>query len=175
MDLSNFNTSSVNSIGSICFENKSIVYIKFNLLKINEGTHYDDMFSHSSSYLKICINNEDAKNKLPSDIKSKINCLHDCFIIDDVKIDLKNNLCIKYCNESDNKYELNNICYGICPNTSYLSNYNEYLCLDKSSEDNYYFDNNKNVYKNAITLVKVARKKVMKQIIIVLNVIIIIQ
>ena len=132
LDLSNFNTSSVNSIGSICFENKSIVYIKFNLLKINEGTHYDDMFSHSSSYLKICINNEDSKNKLPLGIKSKINCLHDCFIIDDVKIDLKNNLCIKYCNESDNKYELNNICYEKCPNTSYFLNDNEYLCLDKS-------------------------------------------
>ena len=94
------------------------------------------------------------RNLFPQSIKSKINCSHICFNNDDIKIDLNTNSCVINCNESSNKYELNNLCYERCPNTSYLLRDNEILCSDKSSQNSYYFDNNKLMYKECYNTCK---------------------
>ena len=46
-----------------------------------------------------------------------------------------------------NKYEYNNYCIETCPNSTYVSNNNKYLCLDKTIEDNYYYNKNNNIYE----------------------------
>ena len=62
------------------------------------------------------------------------------------KIDLNRNICVISCEESEFKYEYNNICYERCPENTSPSNNNEYLCLDSNSEG-YYFDLEENIYK----------------------------
>ena len=103
------------------------------------------MFSSVSPNLKICIEDEDTKNKLQT-INIIFNCTDKCFY-NDIKIDWESDSCIENCGESGNKYEHNNFCNGICPNTTFSSRNNEYLYLDKSSEGIYYFDSTKNLYK----------------------------
>ena len=152
LDLSSFNTSSVEDMRDFFNGINSLVYLNLNSFTIRERTNTSNMFLSLASYLKICINDGEFNNRF-IDLSIKISCNNNCFN-DNIKINLQTNSCIDNCNESGNKYELNNLCYEICPNTSYLSSYNEYLCLDKSSEDNYYFDNDKNLYKKCYNTCK---------------------
>ena len=115
------------------------------------------MFRSEYPYLKICIHDDNTKSRLQPSIQSKINCSHECFINNDIKIDLRTNSCISSCNESSYKYELNNLCYEKCPNTSFLSSDNGYLCLDKSSESGYYLDNNL-MYKECYNSCKICNE-----------------
>ena len=156
LDLSSLDTSSATNAKSLFTECNSLVYIKLNSFEIKNTTIFNYMFSNVSPNLKICIDDNTTKSQLQS-INAIFDCSDKCFD-NDIKVDYKNNLCIKNCNESENKYELNNLCYEICPNTSYLSNDNEYICLDKSSEDNYYFDNDKNLYKKCYNTCKKCNK-----------------
>ena len=159
LDLSSFNTPSLNNIDLSFANDLSLVYINFKSLTIKENTISSSMFFNISENLVICIQDNYSKYKLSELIPSlKINCLHECFNNSNMKVNLQNGRCINNCKESGNKYELNNLCYEICPNTSFLSNYNEYLCLDKSSEDSYYFDNDKNVYKECYKTCKRCNK-----------------
>ena len=63
------------------------------------------MFKSITSNLIICIYDEYTKSQL-SLIQPEINCAHECFIYNNIKIDLKTNSCIKNCNESEYKYDL---------------------------------------------------------------------
>ena len=151
LDLHNFDTSSVDIMALLFSDDKSLVYIKLNHFKIKGGVYYQNVFNSVSSNLKVCIENGNTINLLQSYVN--INCEDICFK-NDIKINLATNSCIEHCYASDNKFELNNLCYKICPNTSFLSSYNEYLCLDKSSEGSYYFDENKNLYKECYNTCK---------------------
>ena len=94
--------------------------------------------------MKICINDIETQNLLKLKLKpleKEFNCSDKCFTIENSKIDLKQNICVENCNESEYKYEYKKYCYDICPKTtfSFISNKNEYLCLDEIKEDYYYF------------------------------------
>ena len=73
-----------------------------------------------------------------------INCSDICFN-DNIKIDSKENKCVNNCNETEFKFEFNNICYEECPNNTFPIE-DEYLCFDKKPEG-YYLSNNKTYVK----------------------------
>ena len=56
------------------------------------------------------------------------NCSNICFK-ENSKIYLVLNSCIENCNQIEDKYEYNKICYKQCPNNTYPIT-NEYLCYD---------------------------------------------
>ena len=154
LDLQNFNTSSVNIFIGMFQDSTSLLYINLYsfIIKPNAITTY--IFSNTPSYLKICINDIETQNVLKWHGR-EFNCSDKCFTNENSKIDLKQNLCVDNCNESDyNKYEYKKYCYEICPETTFISNNNEYLCLDKLKEDNYYYDSNKKVYKECFSTCK---------------------
>ena len=157
LDLSSFVTSSINNIIYLFAGCDSLVYIKLNSFTFKEGDYLNSMFEWISQK-KICINDGSSIRLLNLTYPNMIyNCSDKCFE-NDIKINLQNDDCINNCNESECKYELNKLCYRICPDSSYLSSYNEYLCLDKSSEGNYYYDNIKRLYKECYNTCKRCNK-----------------
>ena len=152
LDLSNFDTTLVINICSMFEQCSSLLYINFNSLRIGGGGEKETGYAFSSTppELKICINDSQTENLLLSwtviNSQTNLNCSDICFE-KNIKINLKENRCLYSCNESESKYEYKNYCYEVCPNTTFISNNNEYLCSDKTFEDNYYFDIQKGVYK----------------------------
>ena len=145
LDLSNFDTSSATNMNSMFAETDLLEYVYLPSFKIIEGRTCGWMFGNSNGNLKICLLDLDTQILLDTQNR-KFDCSDKCFP-KNYKFDLKNDKCKEFCNQSEYKYEFNNICYEICPNTSYLSYDNEYLCLNKTEEDNYYFDPDKGIYK----------------------------
>jgi hypothetical protein len=96
---------------------------------------FNSMFSCTSENLKICINNIETQNLLQIN-KNKNDCSKFCFD-KGLKIDLKYNICVLYCSEGEYKYEYNNICYEKCPNKTFISKKNEFLCVDTEDNDDY--------------------------------------
>ena len=156
LELSKFDTSSVSNM-QLAFEDcNSLVYIKLNKLKIQGDDIFLNIFKRDSSILNICINDAETRNKLQSstsDLNLNFDCAHKCFH-DDIEIDLKTNECVENCDGGDFKYELNGLCYEICPSTSYAIKNNDHFCRDKSLEGHYYFDNVKNLYKECFKTCK---------------------
>ena len=152
LDLSNFDTTLVTNICSMFEQCSSLLYINFNSLRIGGGGEKETGYAFSSTpiELKICIYDSQTENLLLSwtviNSQTNLNCSDICFE-KNIKINLKENRCLYSCNESESKYEYKNYCYEVCPNTTFISNNNEYLCSDKTFEDNYYFDIQKGVYK----------------------------
>ena len=156
--------------------------IKFKDFIINYGCDgHTRAFQDVSQNLRLCL--DYVSDCYTIDELYKLNvkkdCSDTCFSNSNPKICLKTDSCVESCEFCEYKYELNTLCYERCPETSYSSSDNEYLCFDKSPENGYYFDSVKLLYKeiqviinirNVIILVKVVIKAVVKQIIIVLNV-----
>jgi len=84
----------------------------------------------------------------------KKDCSDTCFSNSNPKICLKTDSCVGSCEFCEYKYELNTLCYERCPETSYSSSDNEYLCFDKSPENGYYFDSVKLLYKECYNICK---------------------
>ena len=147
LDLSSFYTPSVTIFDYFFAYDYDLAYIKLNHLSIKEGVYIsDNILIKAPSNLKICVEDDIAKSKFPESEQSKFDCSHDCFK-NDIKIDLETNSCVEDCSTGNFKYQHYNFCYNKCPDASYLSRNNEYLCLDKSSEGVYYFDSAKGLYK----------------------------
>ena len=146
LDLSNFNTSSVTTIEALFGYSESLTFINMYSFKINNDVNIDKAFisSNERSNLKICINNIETLKKLQ---KQEINNCKDICLSKNLKIIKKYLTCIDDCTKSEFKYEFNNYCLDICPEETYVSDSIEYKCLLKNSEDTYYFDNNKKVFK----------------------------
>ena len=70
------------------------------------------------------------------------NCLSQCPL--NTKTDNDEKKCFESC--YDYKFEYNNICYIDCPDGTYRLFNDKKICSD-SLPDNYYFDNNDNIYK----------------------------
>ena len=160
LDLRNFNTFLVTNFYVMFFASKALVYINIYSFEIQrENVNINDIFAYTPPNIKICINDDKTKNLLTPKSPEKIfNCSDICFN-ENIKIDLKRNICLDNCSQSEYKYEYDNYCYDICPNTTYVSNNNEYLCLDKSKEDIYIFDENKKVYKECYNTCKKCNKE----------------
>ena len=69
---------------------------------------------------------------------SKFNCNDICFQKKDIKMDLKNKVCVENCNGIESNYEYKIFCNNKCPSNTYPIEHN-FLCLDKKPEG-YYLD-----------------------------------
>ena len=143
LDLRNFNTSLVTNFHGMFSNANSLIFINIFSFIIQNGSNVEIIFNPTPPDIKICINDTETQ-KILNFTGKKIDCSDICFE-DNIKIDLKQNLCLKHCNEGVNKYEYNNYCIETCPNSTYVSNNNKYLCLDKTIEDNYYYNKNNNI------------------------------
>ena len=148
LDLSNFETSLFENIQSTVRYCNSLVYLNLYKFKINNKV-VKYVFLGDISDLKVCINDSETRGIIYSDYNGlTYNCSDECFI-NNIKVDLKANKCIKNCNESEYKYEYNNICFQKCPDKTYSLISNKYLCLDinKIPTEGYYLDLSDNIYK----------------------------
>ena len=95
-------------------------FIKLNSFKIKNFTDTDGFLDIKNEYLKVCIKDENFLIIL-NDIRYMINyfgiCVNDN--LDNIKIDLREHICINNCDESEFKYEFNNICFHECPNNTF--------------------------------------------------------
>ena len=70
--------------------------------------------------MKVCIKDENFLIIL-NDIRYMSNYFGICFNdnLDNIKIDLREHICINNCDEREFKYEFNNICFHECPNNTF--------------------------------------------------------
>ena len=161
IDLTNFNTSLVNNFIGMFGHCKSLVYINLRSFIIKEGADIDvvNFLLNTHQNIKICIEDENSFSLLKKQKnESNFNCSDICFQ-ENIKIDLKQNRCVDYCYNYEFKYEYNNFCYEICPNATYLSNNNNYSCLDKKINGIYYYDNNFHLYKECFNTCKICNEE----------------
>ena len=148
LDLSNFNTSSVKTMYSMFAYSESLVNINLFSFKIRKDVNISTIFDFNSDItLFLCVKDEETFNLLKTQKKNLINdCSYFCFK-KNLKYNIRDNACVENCYDSESKYEYNNSCYEICPNTTFVSSNNEFKCLNKTSEGVYYCDKKKSVFK----------------------------
>jgi len=154
LDLQNFDSSSLIYF-SYAFGNcNSLIYLNLRNFKIinTNDIQIAGTFEPISSNIKYCIEDLDTKNFLIGDINS--NCSDICFQ-ENIKISNEDNICIESCDE--NQFEYNKICYTNCPNNTFQLFKNKYICLNQVPE-NYYLDENDNLYKECFYLCKKCNK-----------------
>ena len=145
LDLSNFDFSSTTIIESMFAETHSLEYIYMPYSKFKSDIVFEWAFGNTSPNLKICVQEIETQQLFITQIQNfdcSDKCYHKIF-----KYDLKDNICIEYCNQSEYKYEYNNFCYQRCPNETFVDDDNDFICLDKNEEDGYYFDKSNDVFK----------------------------
>ena len=127
LDLSNFDTKLVINMEGMFSECDSLIYLNLKSFIIYNSTNINYIFSGNS--LKICCQQE-----FEAFIKNKYSYINNCSDIcfsDTKKIVSKLKKCIKDCNTDDNeyKYEYNNKCFQKCPEDTFSSPNNQFLCL----------------------------------------------
>ena len=158
IDLLNFNTSKVSNMIHLFFLCPSLVYINLNSFKIKNTTILTDILRNVSNNTKICIKDTDTKNLILSKNKDKtVDCSDICFK-ENIKIDLSQNKCVEYCNETKNIFEYNKFCYETCPFGNQILINDLYTCQNEIPE-NYYLDRNDNVYRECYSTCKKCIKK----------------
>ena len=108
------------------------------------------MFFNSSFNLKVCLTVIELQPIFNLN-NHNFDCSDNCFP-KTYKYDLKDNVCVEFCNQSEYKFDYNDICYYRCPNSTFEPDDNEYLCLNKTSDYFYYFDSNRDVFKQCFHL-----------------------
>ena len=114
LDLSNFETLKVKTMSQMFSRCRSLIYLNLDSFQLNSEINTENIFSEISNNIKYCIKDINVQNSLLNNDKVS-DCSDDCFK-HNIKIDIKNNLCLELCNT---KYEYNNICYDECPKDSY--------------------------------------------------------
>ena len=132
LDLSNFDTKSVISMEGMFSECDSLIYLNLKSFRINNSTKIDYFFSGNS--LKICCEKE-----FEALIERKFSYINNCSDIcfsDTKKMVNILKKCIKDCNTDDNiyKYEYNNRCFEKCPEGTFSSPNNQFLCIKRDCE-----------------------------------------
>ena len=135
LDLSNFDFSSVINNEYMFDGTNSLLYLNIYSFKIKNKTNDVNILTTFSSELKICI----------YDLETRELLQFKGYNFSYLKIDLKQNICVEHCNESEFKYEYNNYCLEECPNKTFPI-YNKFECLNTIPEG-YYFDTNDLFYK----------------------------
>ena len=92
LDLSNFNTSNMNTISKMFSGCSSIIHLNSKSFKLKNTVNKEDTFYGISQNVKYCIEDIETKNFLG--IES--DCSNDCFK-ENIKIDTENNKCIVSC------------------------------------------------------------------------------
>ena len=145
LDLSNFNISKVNNTNLLFGDCISLVYINLYSFKIiNNSGNFKDTFKNVPEHTKICIKDNYTRDLLLVPNKTD-DCSDICFKAN-IKIDLSQNKCVEYCNETINIFEYNKFCYESCPSGNPILINDIYTCLNEIPE-NYYLDANDSIYK----------------------------
>ena len=117
---------------------KNLEYINlqnFNEIKLSDDSiHYNNMFKNIPDNVVICINTENTKNKILSQINNikckTIDCSND-WRLNQTKIIYETGECIDSCeNNITYKYEFKGKCYKNCPN-GLINDNNKCKCNDK--------------------------------------------
>ena len=141
LDLSNFSGSSVTNMNYM-FSSCNFISLNLKNFKINNyGTLEPNVkFNGAPQVHHFCLQDSETYNYFKTDeVLKDINsdCFDQCFQ-NNIKISSDN------CVESCSGFDYNNICYEKCPEGTYKLINN--ICSDIIPE-NYYFDNNDNIYK----------------------------
>ena len=158
LDLSNFDTSQVIRINQMFNGCSNLEYI--NLENFNEisldNNHYSSMFNSVKANVVICIDEEKTAGKIFPQINS-ISCkVIDCsdnWKISQKKLKDGTNECLDECYSY--QFEYNNICYDDCPSGMENILLDKKTCINEDDiPENYYWDNNGNMYKKCYNLCK---------------------
>ena len=146
LDLSNFNISGMELMEFTFYNCSSLIYLNLNSFLEPEPRYdpeldytfvfqiSDDIFSYIKTGVKLCLdidNNPKIRDALnTSQILNNNNCQDKCFL-DNMKLSISDGECITDCLYSNNSeiFEYNKICHSECPRNSYISPYNDHLCL----------------------------------------------
>ena len=142
LDLKSFDTSHVTEM-SYMFHNTQFTKLDFYNFNFSSLQNYKNIFQYSNENLTYCLDNEKIEAELKESVFSTLSkpsdCSFTCNVDSNIKIITEKNVCIESCNNELNyKFEYNNICYKNCPNNTFLSPYDNNLCLDELICINYY-------------------------------------
>ena len=129
LNLSNFDTSKVQSMYAMFYDCNNLEYINLKNFKQNQLTSYDNMFKNVPDNIVVCMN--ERNTKILSQLKYRKCYTIDCS--DDWKLKQKkiisNNNCIDNCNDDTiYKYEYNGKCVENCTNGDYFDDNNINKC-----------------------------------------------
>ena len=157
LDLSNFEALKITNIQSLFTDCTSLIYLNLKSFQINISLGTNKPFEGLSNKTKFCIENDELKNNLLSNIGINSDCSDDSFK-ENIKIDINNNTCINSCLQNGYEFEYNNVCYFKCPKGTLVNGniceynlckiYSQNLieCLGKTPQG-YYYDSNEEIYK----------------------------
>ena len=149
LNLNNFNTSSVINMEGMFSNCYSLISLNLFYFNTTSVINMNNLFLGCSEDLIYCINENNTNNIFSQINPDKNNCSDICFTKDkQMKIN-KDKKCIVDCvNDDIYRYEYNNICYKTCPNGTYSSLFNNYICIEECPYDLPYLKDNNECVKN---------------------------
>ena len=133
LNIDNFDTTKVRYMDSMFYGCSSLITLDLNNFDMTKIETYQDMLLGCDNLI-VCINNTKS-SEIESLLSSyKQNCPFFCFEKSQKMVN-ESLMCINDCNNNDDKFEYNNICYKTCPNGAIISSENEHLC-EKECPDN---------------------------------------
>ena len=133
LNIDNFDTTKVRYMDSMFYGCSSLITLDLNNFDMTKIETYQDMLLGCDNLI-VCINNTKS-SEIESLLSSyKQNCPFFCFEKSQKMVN-ESLMCINDCNNNDDKFEYNNICYKTCPNGANISSENEHLC-EKECPDN---------------------------------------
>ena len=142
LDLKNFNISNVYDMKYMFNSCSSLISLDLRNFNISPETYNNYMFKNCNNDLIYCIKDESniLLDIIKSQLKNSINNCSDICFIESKKIILEMKKCVLNCLENAPYiFEYNKICYKLCPNGTYNSLNNTYLCEENDSIlDNYF-------------------------------------
>ena len=144
LNLSSFDASKVTTIKGMFYDCSSLIFLDVNSLiePKNQNIDFENAFKNINRQLFLCVDIEKNNNiKLILQRDNLLNnndCQDSCFL-ENMKLSINVKGCIVDCSYSsyNELYEYNNICYSECPENTYISPDNEYLCLKKLNCEQY--------------------------------------
>ena len=140
LDLNSFDTSNVYNMNHMFYNCSSLIFLNLNNFNTSKVSKFDSIFSYCNESLIYCINLETVKlfsSKLINITNN--NCADICFM-DSHKLIVEERKCIIICDDENNMFEYNGKCYESCPNGTYFSLNNNYLCEDILCEHYYNYE-----------------------------------
>ena len=142
LDLQNFKGDSVTNVYYIFCECGKLKYLNLNSFDVKSGIFKEySFYGVSGTYCINDLNNDYYNNIYTSSLLSY--CSNECFQ-KNIKYDVEENKCVNDCDED--KFEYFNICFEDCPENTYKLMKERNICSIEIPE-NYYLDNNDNIYK----------------------------
>ena len=132
LNISNFNTTKVKTMNSMFKECSTLISLNLNNFETSSLSTSRDMFKDGNTNLIYCFNEsraESIKQRL-SVLGTSNDCTNLCFKNSNNKVIKGQSICVEECNIKNYLYEYNNICYESCPEGTFISSKNNYLCIN---------------------------------------------